>query len=97
MSDRWSDEKLSDFHAEFKQHRAEEQIKWKEILDVSRENSESIEYLKRETEGMIAAWETYKSGKRIAMGLGNFAKWLLSILATSAVVITWFSDKFHWK
>ncbi|MEW8189936.1 MAG: hypothetical protein AB2766_11585 [Candidatus Thiodiazotropha endolucinida] len=92
---RWTDEKLSEFYEEFKQHRVEEKDKWDEILKAVRENaectkrnSEAIAEINDKTEGMISAWETYQSGVKIAFGMGKVADWIKS-LSIYAFIIAW--------
>ncbi|MCG7931955.1 MAG: hypothetical protein JAY90_20285 [Candidatus Thiodiazotropha lotti] len=104
---RWSDAELQKFRDEFEQHRtefdqhrADEQEKWDEILTVvkdnaelSKKNAEGIEEMRKETRGLIDGWNTYVSGKKIAMSLGKIAKWLAQ-MAIFVSIYAWLTGHF---
>ena len=89
IHERWSDEKLSQFHAEFVDHRDKEEQKWAEILRAVNDN-------RKDTSDLVEAWKNIKGFVWVGGVIGHFFKWLAS-LAVLGALISWFADRWPFK
>jgi len=94
MGDRWSDEKLDQFHREFKVKAEDDERMLAEIRQRSRENMDAIERIEKNTKGLLDLWKEGNAVVKFGVAVGKFAKWL-SALAFFGVLFKWLIDHNH--
>lgn len=81
---RFSDEKLYQFHADFREHveRCEEQfsdgnLQFKQLIEAQQKNTESIAFLIEETRAVIQLHKDIQGATRVGKGLQSFLAWVI--------------------
>ena len=66
------------------------------ILSCMQRNTEAIEKLTKDTEGLVEAWKASEGALKIARAIGKFMMWLTAVSTPIIAIIYWIKTG-NWK
>lgn len=91
---KWDEERLNEFHQEFKEHVESTNEILTRILTKQTTDADAIASIKSDTAGLVLAWNNANGAIRVGATLGRFIKWATG-LAVIGVGLQWLIDHSH--